>query len=137
MAGTNPVDFVSPAPAEGRLLLQLSLHRDGHLGQRSGSRDNRLAENGRVVLVNTADLHRLGLREAQRVDLVSEWPITHGVMHRYARDFRVIVSSTVPARTAAAGYDAHSLLPCEVIAERLTTALRTWVPVRLQPVDPA
>src|SRR5215212_6453130 len=97
----NPLEWV-PVP-EGRLVLQTMRSHDQYNTTIYGLDDRyRGVKGGRkVVFVNPADIERFGLRDGDRVDLVSEFTGADGhVQERRAKDFMVVAYST-PVGNAA------------------------------------
>jgi molybdopterin-dependent oxidoreductase alpha subunit len=84
----------------------------------------------RVVFVHPQDIKALGLKDAQLVDLVSEW--TDGVARR-AEAFRVVSYPT--ARGCAAAYfpETNVLVPLDSTAETSNTPTSKSIVVRLEP----
>lgn len=88
----------------------------------------------RVVFVHPDDIRELGLRDAQTVDLTSEW--SDGVVRR-AEAFRVVSYPT--ARGCAAAYfpETNVLVPLDSTAETSNTPTSKSIVVRLEPTRTA
>ncbi len=85
----------------------------------------------RVVLVNAADMHELGLAERDRVDLVSVWSDD---VERRAPGFEVVAYPT-PRGCAAAYYpETNVLVPLDSVADVSNQPASKSVVVRLEPV---
>ncbi|MHA7305274.1 FdhF/YdeP family oxidoreductase [Arthrobacter sp. TMN-49] len=122
-----------PTVPAGRLLLQTLRSHDQYNTTIYGKDDRyRGIKNGRrVVLVNQADLHELGIADGAMVDLVSEWK--DGVDRR-AANFRVVAYST-PVGCAAAYYpETNVLVPLDSTADVSGTPTSKSVVIRLEPV---
>ncbi|MFP3990623.1 FdhF/YdeP family oxidoreductase [Streptomyces sp. E11-3] len=128
-----PVTY--PELPEGRLLLQTLRSHDQYNTTIYGLDDRyRGIKNGRrVVLVNPADAHRLGLADGSYTDLVSEW--ADGVERR-AAGFRVVHYPT--ARGCAAAYypETNVLVPLDATADTSNTPASKSVVVRLEQPSP-
>ncbi|WP_298180203.1 FdhF/YdeP family oxidoreductase [Saccharomonospora sp.] len=125
-----------PKVPRGRLLLQTLRSHDQYNTTIYGLSDRyRGIENARrVVMVNADDLAELGLRDGQRVDLVSEWTDADGRnTERWADDFRIVVYPT--ARGCAAAYypETNPLVPLDSVADVSNTPTSKSVVVRLEP----
>jgi molybdopterin-dependent oxidoreductase alpha subunit len=119
----------------GRLLLQTMRSHDQFNTQIYGLDDRYRGIKGgrRVVLVNTLDIERLGLREGQHVDLVSEW---EDESERRAERFRVVPYDT-PRGCAGAYYpETNSLVALESKAEGSNQPAYKSIVVRLVPSVP-
>jgi anaerobic selenocysteine-containing dehydrogenase len=130
----NPLWY--PKVPQGRLLLQTLRSHDQYNTTIYGLSDRyRGIENGRrVVMVNADDLAELGLRDGQRVDLVSEWTDSSGTTtERRADDFRIVAYPT--ARGCAAAYypETNPLVPLDSVADVSNTPTSKSVVVRLEP----
>lgn len=117
---------------EGRLILQ-TLRSHDQFNTTIYSLDDRYRgiRKGRdVVFVHPDDLRELGLRDGDRVDVVSEWP---GQPDRVLADQRVVSYPT--ARGCAAAYypEANVLVPLESAADESNTPVSKAVIVRLVP----
>ncbi|MGE0216972.1 FdhF/YdeP family oxidoreductase [Mycolicibacterium sp.] len=125
---TNPLEWV-PVP-EGRLVLQTLRSHDQYNTTIYGLDDRYRGVKGgrRVVFVNPEDITRFGLRDGDRVDLISEFD----GQQRRAEDFRVIAYST-PVGNAAAYYpETNPLVPLDHVAARSNTPVSKAIVVRLE-----
>jgi formate dehydrogenase major subunit len=126
-------EFDAPLIPEGRLLLQTVRSHDQYNTTIYGLDDRYrgIHDGRRVVFVNPDDLVELGLKDAQTVDLVSEW--TDG-SERRAAAFRIVSYST--ARGCAAAYfpETNVLIPLDSTAEISNTPTSKSVVVRLEAV---
>jgi molybdopterin-dependent oxidoreductase alpha subunit len=124
---------------EGRLLLQTIRSHDQYNTSIYGLDDRYrgVRAGRRVVFVNPDDLTRLGLRDGQHVDLVSEWPAGPEVEERRAQRFRIIAFPT--ARGCAAAYfpETNVLVPLDSTAEGSNTPTSKSLVVRLEPAGAA
>ncbi|HJQ46995.1 MAG TPA: FdhF/YdeP family oxidoreductase [Amycolatopsis sp.] len=125
-----------PALPEGRLLLQTLRSHDQYNTTIYGLSDRyRGIDNARrVVMVNPDDIARLGLRDGQAVDLVSEWTTAEGTpAERRAANFRVVAYPT--ARECAAAYypETNPLVPLDSVADVSNTPTSKSLVVRLEP----
>ncbi|MET7391921.1 FdhF/YdeP family oxidoreductase [Dactylosporangium sp. NPDC005572] len=127
----SPLDAVVVPP--GHLLLQTLRSHDQFNTTIYGLSDRyRGIEGGRnVVMVNRADVERLGLRAGDLVDVVAHW--AGDDVERRVRGFRVVEYDT-PVGTAAAYYpETNPLVPLGSVAERSNTPTSKSVAVRLEP----
>ena len=87
----------------------------------------------RVIFVNPADIERFGLKDGDRVDLVSEFTNGDGqVQERRARDFLVVGYST-PVGNAASYYpETNPLVPLDHTAARSNTPVSKAIVIRLE-----
>ncbi|MGE0783018.1 FdhF/YdeP family oxidoreductase [Mycolicibacterium sp.] len=125
---TYPLEWV-PVP-EGRLVLQTLRSHDQYNTTIYGLDDRYRGVKGgrRVVFVNPEDITRFGLRDGDRVDLISEFD----GQQRRAEDFRVIAYST-PVGNAAAYYpETNPLVPLDHVAARSNTPVSKAIVVRLE-----
>ncbi|MCW2942142.1 MAG: putative dehydrogenase [Actinomycetia bacterium] len=117
---------------EGRLLLQTVRSHDQYNTTIYGMDDRYrgIKAGRRVVFVHPDDLTGLGLRDAEMVDLVSEW--ADGVERR-APGFRIVAYPT--ARGCAAAYfpETNVLVPLDSTADVSNTPTSKSVVVRLEP----
>jgi molybdopterin-dependent oxidoreductase alpha subunit len=131
----NPLEWVEVPP--GRLVLQTLRSHDQYNTTIYGLDDRYRGVKGgrRVVFVNPADLAALGLRDGQRVDLVSEFAGADGqLQERRAKDFLLVPYST-PAGNAAAYYpETNPLVPLDHTAVKSNTPVSKAVVIRLEPV---
>jgi molybdopterin-dependent oxidoreductase alpha subunit len=129
----NPLQWV-PIP-EGRLILQTLRSHDQYNTTIYGLDDRYRGVKGgrRVVFVNEADIDRFGLREGDRVDLVSEFGGSDGeLQERRAKDFKVVAYET-PVGNAAAYYpETNSLVALDHVAEKSNTPVSKAVVIRLE-----
>ncbi|MGV0848781.1 FdhF/YdeP family oxidoreductase [Mycolicibacterium phlei] len=123
-----------PVPP-GRLVLQTLRSHDQYNTTIYGLDDRyRGVKNGRrVVFVNPDDIAAFGLRDGDRVDLVSEFTGTDGgTQERRAKDFRVVAYST-PRGNAAAYYpETNPLVPLDHVAKKSNTPVSKAIVVRLE-----
>ncbi|MGX9792557.1 FdhF/YdeP family oxidoreductase [Mycobacterium sp. MMS18-G62] len=130
----NELEWV-PVP-QGRLVLQTLRSHDQYNTTIYGLDDRYRGVKGgrRVVFVNPADIERFGLKDGDRVDLVSEFTGADGnVQERHAKDFMVVAYST-PVGNAAAYYpETNSLVPLDHTAARSNTPVSKAIVVRLEP----
>jgi molybdopterin-dependent oxidoreductase alpha subunit len=129
----NPLQWV-PIP-EGRLILQTLRSHDQYNTTIYGLDDRYRGVKGgrRVVFVNKKDIERYGLREGDRVDLISEFPGGDGeLQERRAKDFMVVTYET-PIGNAAAYYpETNALVPLDHVAEKSNTPVSKAVVIRLE-----
>jgi molybdopterin-dependent oxidoreductase alpha subunit len=130
----NPLEWVEVPP--GRLVLQTLRSHDQYNTTIYGLDDRYRGVKGgrRVVFVNPADLAALGLRDGQRVDLVSEFAGADGqLQERRAKDFLLVPYST-PVGNAAAYYpETNPLVPLDHTAAKSNTPVSKAVVIRLEP----
>jgi molybdopterin-dependent oxidoreductase alpha subunit len=130
----NPLEWLEVPP--GRLILQTLRSHDQYNTTIYGLDDRYRGVKGgrRVVFVNPADLAALGLRDGQRVDLVSEYTGTDGALQeRRAKDFLPVPYST-PVGNAAAYYpETNPLVPLDHTAAKSNTPVSKAVVIRLEP----
>ncbi|MGK2882231.1 MAG: FdhF/YdeP family oxidoreductase [Mycobacterium sp.] len=130
---TNPLQWVRVP--EGRLVLQTLRSHDQYNTTIYGLDDRYRGVKGgrRVVFVNAADIKLFGLREGSRVDLVSEWADSDGVVQeRRAEDFMVVPYST-PTGNAAAYYpETNPLVPLDHVAAGSNTPVSKAVVIKLE-----
>lgn len=127
----SPIETLEVPP--GHLVLQTLRSHDQFNTTIYGLSDRyRGIEGGRlVVMVNRRDLKSMGLRDGDRVDIVSCWDDGRD---RRVRDFRVVEYDT-PVGTAAAYYpETNPLVPLGSAAEGSNTPTSKSVVVRLEPV---
>lgn len=117
---------------EGRLLLQTIRSHDQYNTTIYGLDDRYrgIKAGRRVVLVNPADLVRLGVADGATVDLVSEWP---DGAERRAPAFRAVSYPTAPGCAAAYFPETNVLVPLDSTAEISNTPTSKSVVVRLEP----
>lgn len=116
---------------EGRLLLQTLRSHDQYNTTIYGLDDRYrgIKAGRRVVLVNPADLARLGVGDGATVDLVSEWP---DGAERRAPAFRAVSYPTAPGCAAAYFPETNVLIPLDSTAEISNTPTSKSVVVRLE-----
>jgi anaerobic selenocysteine-containing dehydrogenase len=124
----NPLEVLRLPP--GRLLFQTIRSHD-QFNTTVYSHDDRyrgIHGSRRVILVNPADLEALGLADADRVDVISEWDDGRD---RRMEDLRVVAYPT--ARDCCATYypEANVLVPLRSVAEGSNTPTSKSVVVRL------
>ena len=126
----NPLSY--PELPEGRVLLQTLRSHDQYNTTIYGDSDRyRGIHHGRrVVLVNPADIDRLGVADGQLVDLVSEW---RDDVERRAARFRVVAYPTAVGCAAAYYPETNVLVPLDSVARRSNTPTSKSVVVRLEP----
>ena len=127
----SPIETIEVPP--GHLVLQTLRSHDQFNTTIYGLSDRyRGIEGGRlVVMVNRRDLKAMGMREGDRVDIVSCW---EDGRDRRVRNFRVVEYDT-PVGTAAAYYpETNPLVPLGSAAEGSNTPTSKSVVVRLEPV---
>uniref|UniRef100_A0A5Q5CBR5 Oxidoreductase alpha (Molybdopterin) subunit n=1 Tax=Mycobacterium sp. (strain JLS) TaxID=164757 RepID=A0A5Q5CBR5_MYCSJ len=133
----NPLEWVPVPP--GRLVLQTLRSHDQYNTTIYGLDDRYRGVKGgrRVVFVNPADIESLGLRDGQRVSLISEFPDADGsIVERRVDDFLVVPYST-PVGNAAAYYpETNPLVPLDHTAAKSNTPVSKAVVVRLEAAQP-
>ena len=125
----NELQWVPVPP--GRLVLQTMRSHDQYNTTIYGLDDRYRGVKGgrRVVLVNPADIESFGLKDGDRVDLVSEF--VDG--ERRAKDFRVVAYPT-PVGNAAAYYpETNSLVALDHVAAKSNTPVSKAIVIRLEP----
>ncbi|BCQ09002.1 putative oxidoreductase [Mycobacterium heckeshornense] len=132
----NPLQWVPVPP--GRLVLQTLRSHDQYNTTIYGLDDRYRGVKGgrRVILVNPADLTAFGLREGDRVDLVSEFTGADGqVQERRAKDF-LVVGYPTPVGNAAAYYpETNSLVALDHVAAKSNTPVSKAIVIRLEPAQ--
>ncbi|WP_102142399.1 FdhF/YdeP family oxidoreductase [Mycobacterium hubeiense] len=130
----NPLEWVPVPP--GRLVLQTLRSHDQYNTTIYGLDDRYRGVKGgrRVVFVNPTDLENFGLREGDRVDLISEFTNGDGeLQERRAKDFMVIAYST-PVGNAAAYYpETNPLVALDHTAAKSNTPVSKAIVIRLEP----
>jgi molybdopterin-dependent oxidoreductase alpha subunit len=132
----NPLEWV-PVP-EGRLVLQTLRSHDQYNTTIYGLDDRYRGVKGgrRVVFINPSDLAALGLKEGQRVDLISEFAGADGQLEeRRAKDFLLVPYSTPPGNAAAYYPETNPLVPLDHTAARSNTPVSKAVVIRLEPAQ--
>ncbi|MBK7426400.1 MAG: FdhF/YdeP family oxidoreductase [Saprospiraceae bacterium] len=85
----------------------------------------------RVILMNKADISRLGFQDGQLVDLINE----SGGKMRIARKF-IIIDYPIPANCSATYFpETNVLVPIDSVAEKSNTPVSKLVIIRLQKHD--
>jgi anaerobic selenocysteine-containing dehydrogenase len=129
----EPLEWVPIPP--GRLVLQTLRSHDQYNTTIYGLDDRYRGVKGgrRVVFVNPADLEAFGLKDGDRVDLVSEFTDGNGEMQeRTAKDFMVVPYST-PVGNAAAYYpETNPLVPLDHTAARSNTPVSKAIVIRFE-----
>ena len=120
---------------DGELLLQTLRSHDQYNTTIYGFDDRYrgLSGNRRIVMVNPDDIADLGLRDGDRVDLVSVF----SDRERRATDYRVVAYPT-PRGCAAAYYpETNVLIPLDHQSPEAGTPASKAVPIRLEPCNTA
>jgi molybdopterin-dependent oxidoreductase alpha subunit len=129
----NELEWVPVPP--GRLILQTLRSHDQYNTTIYGLDDRYRGVKGgrRVVFVNPADIEAFGLRDGERVDLVSEFGNGDGqLQERRAKDFMVVAYST-PRGNAAAYYpETNSLVALDHVAAKSNTPVSKAIVIRLE-----
>jgi molybdopterin-dependent oxidoreductase alpha subunit len=129
----DPLEWV-PVP-DGRLVLQTLRSHDQYNTTIYGLDDRYRGVKGgrRVIFVNPADIERFGLKDGDRVDLVSEFTNGDGhVQERRAKDFLVVGYST-PVGNAASYYpETNPLVPLDHTAAKSNTPVSKAIVIRLE-----
>ena len=129
----NALQWVLVPP--GRLVLQTLRSHDQYNTTIYGLDDRYRGVKGgrRVVFVNLADIESFGLKDGDRVDLVSEFADGEGqLQERRAKDFRV-VSYATPVGNAAAYYpETNPLVALDHVAAKSNTPVSKAVVIRLE-----
>jgi molybdopterin-dependent oxidoreductase alpha subunit len=130
---TNELEWV-PVP-EGRLVLQTLRSHDQYNTTIYGLDDRYRGVKGgrRVVFVNPADIERFGLRDGDRVDLVSEFTNGDGqLQERRAKDFMVVAYSTPQGNAASYYPETNPLVPLDHTAAKSNTPVSKAIVIRLE-----
>ena len=131
----NPLEWVPVPP--GRLILQTMRSHDQYNTTIYGLDDRYRGVKGgrRVVFVNPVDIAAFGLRDGDRVDLISEFTGADGIVQeRRATDFLVVPYST-PVGNAAAYYpETNPLVPLDHVARQSNTPASKSIVIRLEKV---
>ncbi|MBZ6260979.1 FdhF/YdeP family oxidoreductase [Streptomyces olivaceus] len=125
-----------PHVPEGHLLLQTLRSHDqwNTVPYTQNDRYRGIHGSRRVVLVNPADLAALGLREKDRVDVVSVW---HDDAERRAEGFEVVPYPTAPGSAAAYYPETQVLVPLDSVADISNQPTSKGILIRLErPVRP-
>jgi molybdopterin-dependent oxidoreductase alpha subunit len=129
----NELQWVPVPP--GRLVLQTLRSHDQYNTTIYGLDDRYRGVKGgrRVVFVSPADIAAFGLKDGDRVDLVSEFVDGDSqVQERRAKDFRVIAYPT-PVGNAAAYYpETNPLVALDHVAAKSNTPVSKAVVIRLE-----
>ncbi|MFD8380537.1 FdhF/YdeP family oxidoreductase [Streptomyces sp. NPDC059679] len=115
---------------EGHLILQSLRSHDqwNTVPYTSNDRYRGIHGSRHVVFVNPADLRALGLKQDDRVDLVSVW---QDGTERRAEDFQVVAYPTAPGCAAAYYPETNVLVPLDSMADISRTPTSKGVVVRL------
>jgi len=123
-----------PVPP-GRLMLQTMRSHDQYNTTIYGLDDRYRGVKGgrRVLFVNTRDIEKLGYRDGDHVDLISEWKNRSGsIEERRADNFRLVAYPT-PVGNAAAYYpETNPLIPLDHVADKSNTPVSKAVLIRLE-----
>jgi anaerobic selenocysteine-containing dehydrogenase len=129
----NPLQWVQVPP--GRLILQTLRSHDQYNTTIYGLDDRYRGVKGgrRVVFVNPADIAAFGLKDGDRVDLVSEFADGDArLQERRATDFRVVPYPT-PVGNAAAYYpETNPLVALDHVAVKSNTPVSKAIVIRLE-----
>jgi len=129
----NELEWVPVPP--GRLVLQTLRSHDQYSTTIYGLDDRYRGVKGgrRVVFVNPADIEAFGLRDGDRVDLVSEFSNGDGqLQERRANDFMVVAYSTPQGNAAAYYPETNSLVALDHVAAKSNTPVSKAIVVRLE-----
>jgi molybdopterin-dependent oxidoreductase alpha subunit len=129
----NELEWVPVPP--GRLVLQTLRSHDQYNTTIYGLDDRYRGVKGgrRVVFVNPADIEAFGLRDGDRVDLVSEFSNGDGqLQERRAKDFMVVAYSTPQGNAAAYYPETNSLVALDHVAAKSNTPVSKAIVVRLE-----
>lgn len=129
----EPLQWVAVPP--GRLVLQTLRSHDQYNTTIYGLDDRYRGVHGgrRVVFVNPADIAAFGLRDGDRVDLISEYPGADGITEeRRADDFVVVEYSTPPGNAAAYYPETNPLVPLDHVAAKSNTPVSKAILIRLE-----
>ena len=123
-----------PVPP-GRLMLQTMRSHDQYNTTIYGLDDRYRGVKGgrRVLFVNTRDIKKLGYRDGDHVDLISEWKNRSGsIEERRADNFRLVAYPT-PVGNAAAYYpETNPLIPLDHVADKSNTPVSKAVLILLE-----
>lgn len=129
----NPLSWVSVPP--GRLILQTLRSHDQYNTTIYGLDDRYRGVKGgrRVIFINPADIEAFGLRQGDRVDLISEFTDADGrLQERRAADFLVVPYPT-PVGNAASYYpETNPLVPLDHVAAKSNTPVSKAIVIRLE-----
>ncbi|WP_405577797.1 FdhF/YdeP family oxidoreductase [Streptomyces sp. NBC_01190] len=129
-------DFAMLSAPAGHLILQSIRSHDqwNTVPYTNNDRYRGIHGSRRVVLVNAADLERLGRSDGERVDLVSVW--SDGAERR-AADFRLVAYPTALGCAAAYYPEINVLVPLDSVAAISNTPTSKGITVRLEPLRAA
>ena len=123
-----------PVPP-GRLMLQTMRSHDQYNTTIYGLDDRYRGVKGgrRVLFVNARDIEKLGYRDGDHVDLISEWKNRSGnIEERRADNFRLVAYPT-PVGNAAAYYpETNPLIPLDHVADKSNTPVSKAILIRLE-----
>jgi molybdopterin-dependent oxidoreductase alpha subunit len=128
-----PLEWVPVPP--GRLILQTMRSHDQYNTTIYGLDDRYRGVKGgrRVVFVNPADIEAFGLKDGDRVDLISEFTNGNGeLQERRATDFMVVAYSTTQGNAAAYYPETNSLVALDHTAAKSNTPVSKAVVIRLE-----
>jgi molybdopterin-dependent oxidoreductase alpha subunit len=129
----NPLEWVPVPP--GRLILQTMRSHDQYNTTIYGLDDRYRGVKGgrRVVFVNPADIESFGLKDGDRVDLVSEFTNGDGqLQERRAKDFRIVAYSTPQGNAAAYYPETNPLVALDHVAAKSNTPVSKAIVIRLE-----
>lgn len=123
---------VVPRAPEGHLLLQTLRSHDqwNTVPYTLNDRYRGIHGSRQVVMVNPADLSRLGLAQGDRVDLVS---VCADGTERRAANFQVVPYPTAPGSAAAYYPETNVLVPLDSVADISNQPASKGIVVRLEP----
>jgi len=129
----TPLEWVPVPP--GRLILQTLRSHDQYNTTIYGLDDRYRGVKGgrRVVFVNPADIEEFGLKDGDRVDLVSEYTADGHVQERRAKDFKVVAYPTPQGNAAAYYPETNPLVPLDHTAAKSNTPVSKAIVIRLEP----
>jgi anaerobic selenocysteine-containing dehydrogenase len=129
----TPLEWVPVPP--GRLILQTLRSHDQYNTTIYGLDDRYRGVKGgrRVVFVNPADIEEFGLKDGDRVDLVSEYTADGHVQERCAKDFMVVAYPTPQGNAAAYYPETNPLVPLDHTAAKSNTPVSKAIVIRLEP----
>jgi anaerobic selenocysteine-containing dehydrogenase len=128
----TPLEWVPVPP--GRLILQTLRSHDQYNTTIYGLDDRYRGVKGgrRVVFVNPADIEEFGVKDGDRVDLVSEYTADGHVQERRAKDFMVVAYPTPQGNAAAYYPETNPLVPLDHTAAKSNTPVSKAIVVRLE-----
>jgi molybdopterin-dependent oxidoreductase alpha subunit len=130
----QPLEWVPVPP--GRLILQTLRSHDQYNTTIYGLDDRYRGVKGgrRVVFVNPADIEQFGLKDGDRVDLVSEYTNGDGhLQERRTKDFMVVAYPTPQGNAAAYYPETNPLVPLDHTAAKSNTPVTKAIVIRLEP----